>query len=175
MKMNSWLKYLLLLLLCGLELSASAQSNKIDKDMAKFFVGAWSGEGEFANGKKIEADVTFYLSVDSTSLISIYADRLPFRFKSALAMDIDGASGKFIAHMINNFTGLKDFTSDGWQGGKITLANQEDQKGKGTLYQHFIYEKIDNDHFKATYLYGMDSTKLKEGDHLIFTRAGENK
>ena len=168
--MNSRAKYLFLLLLCIWGLSANAQSKKINDDMAKFFVGTWVGEGELANGKKIEADVTFYLSVDSTSLISIYADRLPNRFKSALEMGTDGTSGKFIAHIINNFTGLKNFTSDGWQNGKITLANQEDQKGKGTLYQHFIYEKIDDDHFKATYLYGMDSAKLQEGDHLIFTR-----
>src|ERR1700743_2123170 len=122
-------KYLFLSLLCIWQLSVKAQSNKINDDMAKFYIGTWAGEGELANGKKIEADVTFYLSVDSTSLISIYADRLPYRFKSALAMGTDRASGKFIAHIINNFNGLKDFTSDGWQNGKITLVNQEDQKG----------------------------------------------
>src|ERR1700761_4494404 len=172
--MNSRAKYLFLLLLCIWGLSANAQSKKINDDMAKFFVGTWVGEGELANGKKIEADVTFYLSVDSTSLISIYADRLPYRFKSALAMGTDGASRKFVAHVINNFTGLQEFTSDGWQNGKIILVNQAEQKGKGTLYQHFVYEKIDDDHFKATYLYGMDSANLKEGDHLIFTRIAKD-
>jgi hypothetical protein len=43
------LKCSLLLLLCvGMFSVAKAQQKKIDNDMAKFFVGNWSGEGQFA-------------------------------------------------------------------------------------------------------------------------------
>jgi hypothetical protein len=173
--MNKLLKTGLLLLVCMATFSAvHAQSSRADNDMSKFLVGTWSGTGKLANGKTIEADVAFTLATDSSCLISIYADRAPNVFRSEATFGISGSTGKFFAHFINNFTGLKDFTSDGWQDGKIILGNQEDYKGKGTLYQQFIYEKIDNDHFKATYKYGMDSTKLKEGDYLIFTRVIKN-
>lgn len=39
---------LLLLLFIGMFSVAKAQQKKIDNDMAKFFVGNWSGEGQFA-------------------------------------------------------------------------------------------------------------------------------
>ena len=142
--------------------------------MAKFFTGTWTGEGQFANGKKIAADVTFYLSVDSSSLISMYADKAPNVYKAASVWGIEASNGKFVAHIINNSTGLKEFSSDGWLNGKIILANQENYKGRGMFYQHFIYEKLDDDHFKVTYIHGLDSGKLKEGDHLIFTKMPKN-
>ena len=149
---------------------ARAQSSHVDKAMSRFFVGNWSGAGKLANGKTIEADVTFTIATDSSCLISMYADRAPNAFKAAAVFGVDNATGKFYAHFLNNFTGLKDFTSDGWQDGKILLENQEDYKGRGTLYQQFIYEKIDESHFKATYKYGFDKTQLKVGDYLIFTK-----
>ena len=167
----SKLKYRLLFILClGAFVTASAQQKKINSDMAKYFVGSWTGAGEFANGKKIEADVSFYLSVDSTSLINIYTDKAPNRYKATSAWTL-GADGNMVAHIINNFTALKDFTSDGWQNGKIVLTNKEPYQNKGLLYQQFTFEKIDDDNFKVTYVYGLDPAKLKEGDHLVFSRS----
>jgi len=172
--MNNLSKLILLFLFCVGVTTIQAQSKRVDKDMASFFTGTWSGTGQFANGKTIEADVTFTVATDSSCLISMYADRAPNRYKASAVFGIESSTGKFSAQFLNNFTGLKDFTSDGWRDGKIVLANQEDYKGRGTLYQQFIYEKIDGDHFKATYMYGMDRSKLKEGDHLIFTRSAAN-
>lgn len=149
--------------------SAKGQSPKINMDMAKYFSGNWAGAGEFANGKKVEADVSFYISTDSTSLINIYADKAPNRYKATSAWAV-APGGKTVAHIINNFTGLNDFTSDGWQNGKIILANTSVRQGRGTLYQQFVFEKIDDDHFRVTYYYGFDIAKLKEGDHLVFAK-----
>jgi hypothetical protein len=172
--MNNLSKLTLLLLLFMGVNTIHAQSKRVDKDMTSFFKGTWSGTGQFANGKTIEADVTFTVATDSSCLISMYADRAPNRYKASAVFGIDSSTGKFSAQFLNNFTGLKAFTSDGWRNGKIILANEENANGKGTLYQQFIYEKIDNNHFKATYMYGMDSSRLKEGDHLIFTRSTGN-
>src|ERR1700744_540406 len=107
------LKMLMLLLLCLATFSTvHAQSSHADKDMAKFFVGSWSGAGKLANGKTIEADVTFTLATDSSCLISMYADRAPNVFKAAAVFGVDDMTRKFYARFLNNFTGLKDFTSD---------------------------------------------------------------
>ena len=55
--MNIKLKYFLLLILCiGTFSITKAQPKKVDAEMAKFFTGNWTGEGQFANGKKIAAD-----------------------------------------------------------------------------------------------------------------------
>jgi len=162
-------KYITGYLLIISAISAKGQSPKINMDMAKYFAGSWVGAGEFANGKKVEADVSFYISTDSTSLINIYADKAPNRYKATSAW-VTGGDGKTVAHIINNFTGLNHFTSDGWENGKIILANASAHQGRGTLYQQFVFEKIDNDHFRVTYYYGFDIVRLKEGDHLIFSR-----
>ncbi len=64
----------ILILLAGFSLIISAQEktqtksvppakfktpNVVPLEMAEFFVGEWNGQGEFASGKKIEADVSF--------------------------------------------------------------------------------------------------------------------
>ncbi|HTK19892.1 MAG TPA: hypothetical protein VL442_10280 [Mucilaginibacter sp.] len=121
--MNNLSKLTLLLLLFMGVNTIQAQSKHVDKDMSAFFTGVWSGTGKLANGKTIEADVTFTVATDSSCLISMYADRAPNRFKAAAAFGIDSSTGKFSAQFLNNFTGLKDFTSDGWRNGKIILAN----------------------------------------------------
>jgi hypothetical protein len=152
--------------------NAKAQAVKVDPDMAKFFVGKWGGEGQFANGKSIAADLTFYLSVDSCHLIYVYADRAPNNYKAAGDWSTD-RSDKFTAQIINNFTGLKEFNGK-WDNGKLMILNTDHYKGNVTIYQSFIYDKIDDDHLKITYMYGRDSTNLKEGDHLIFSRQKVN-
>lgn len=162
--------HLLTLIALSLFATAKAQPKKINTEMAKYFAGSWTGKGQFANGKVIEADVSFYLAVDSTSLINVYADKAPNRYKATSAWGV-APGGKTVAHIINNFTGMKDFTSDGWQNGRIVLINKEPYQDKGLLYQQFTFEKIDGDHFKVTYEYGFDPAKLKEGDYLIFSRS----
>ena len=153
-------------------LNTEGQTTKVDPAIAKYFVGNWGGQGQFANGKSIQADVTFYLSVDSCHLINVYADRPPNRYKSSGDWSIDG-SGTLTAFIINNFTGLKEFKGR-WENGKLVISNTDNYPGKVTIYQSFIYDRIDDDNFKITYMYGRDSRDLKEGDHLIFTRQKTN-
>jgi hypothetical protein len=133
---------LLLLLYVGMFSVAKAQQKKIDNDMAKFFVGNWSGEGQFANGKKIAADVSFSLSVDSSSLIYVHADKPPNVYKATSAWGIDKLTRKFVTHIISNFSGHPEFTSEGWKSGQIIFTNSANIPARGVFYQHFICERI---------------------------------
>jgi hypothetical protein len=49
--------------------TALAQKNdpplRIAPDLVSFFTGHWTGEGQFAQGRKIAADLSFELSLDS--------------------------------------------------------------------------------------------------------------
>jgi hypothetical protein len=152
--------------------AVKAQTAKINTDLAKFYVGNWEGKGQFANGKDIEADVAFYLSTDSCHLINIYSDRLPNRYKATGDWIGSGSVG-ITARVINNFTGLNQFEGQ-CRNDDVSISNKVQYRGAGVIYQSFIYAKVDDDHFKVTYVYGRDSTQMKEGDHLIFSRIKSN-
>ncbi|HTE01867.1 MAG TPA: hypothetical protein VK668_21405 [Mucilaginibacter sp.] len=174
--MNLKLKHLFFILLCiGLLSEIQAQPKRINPDLVKFFNGSWSGDGQFANGKKISAEASFTLSADSSCLIYIHTDRAPNVYKATSAWGIDKTSGKLVSHVINNFNGHTGFTSDGWHQGKLILtASDTLNNGKGVFYQHFIYEKLNEDQFKMTYGMSRDGINWREGDHLIFVRNAKN-
>ncbi len=64
---------LALLALCALP-AHSQEPQRVDADMAAFFTGDWSGAGEFANGKKIAADVNFHPELDGQWLMYTHKD-----------------------------------------------------------------------------------------------------
>jgi hypothetical protein len=174
-QMNLKPKYLFFILLCiGLISETQAQSKRLNPDLVKFFNGSWTGDGQFANGKKISAEASFILSADSSCLIYIHTDKAPNVYRATSAWGIDKTSGKLVSHVINNFNGHTEFTSDGWQQGKLILTTMDTIKGKGVFYQHFIYETLNEDRFKMTYEASRDGINWREGDHLIFVRKAKN-
>ena len=78
---------LLFILCCGMLNNAYAQQtnsvNKLSDDLLNFFIGPWTDMGEFANGKKISAEIT----LDSSWLSFMHKNRLPNRYK-ALSMGV---------------------------------------------------------------------------------------
>jgi hypothetical protein len=50
--------------------------------LKEFFVGEWSGAGEFSNGRKIEADVSFSTDLDNQWLSYRHTDRAPNKYKA---------------------------------------------------------------------------------------------
>lgn len=138
--------------------------------MVKFFTGKWSGSGKFANGKDISADITVALSLDSAWLEVDHADKAPNHHKAKSFWGVNRTTGEFVAYTFDNFQGHRQFTSSGWKDNKLILTTQEYYAGYGTVYQHFIYEKISPDSFKMTYETSLDAINWKLGDSLTFKR-----
>ncbi|SRR5258707_1303130 len=55
---------------------------RLPNDLVDFFSGEWNGTGEFASGKKIEADISFTPDLDGQWLVYRHADRPPNRYKA---------------------------------------------------------------------------------------------
>jgi hypothetical protein len=146
------------------------QDNKLWDDLASFFVGTWSGSGAFANGKKIAADVTFKLSLDSSWIIYEHTDKKPNRYKAISMWGVDPLSGEFTAYLFDNFHGHRKFASDGWKEGKLVLTTHEFYPPQGLRFQHFIFYKLSDKSFKMTYETSRDGMAWNLGDYLIFTR-----
>lgn len=164
--------FLALLLLATILIEASAQnpSHHIPSDLVEFFLGEWEGHGQFASGKEIAADVSFKMSLDDQWLMYEHTDREPNKYKALSVWGVDGQTGEFVAYSFNNFQGHKRFLSNGWQNGKLILSRGEHVPGRGTFFEHFIYEKINGSSFKMTYETSRDGIEWKMIDSLVFER-----
>lgn len=161
-------------LLCFFSLNyCSAQTttaNKLPADLVNFFIGEWTGEGEFASGKKISADVSFKLTLDSSWILYEHSDRIPNKYKATSMWGVDNSTGEFIAYSFDNFQGHRKFVSDGWKNGKLVLTVSEYYPQRGLFFQHFIYEKLGDKSFKMTFETSKDAVSWKMGDYLIFKK-----
>jgi len=145
-----------------------AQQPATDPAMIKFFGGNWSCAGEFANGNKIEADVSFAPELDGKWLLYRHADRPPGLFKALALWGVDQPSGSLVAVMEDNFGNARLFTSDGWKDGSVTFnrATILDQK---ITQERFRYERQSADSFKMTYERSVGG-KWKMGDFIVCGR-----
>lgn len=162
----------LLFILINIFSPANAQV-KIDNDIIKYFFGDWVGEGMFSNGKKIAANVTFKLSLDSCWLINTHQDIPPGTYTAVSAWGIE-TSGKWVNNRISNFDGYQQLTSNGWKPSEISFTAKPTKYQNKIFFQHFIYQEISHDQFKMTYEVSYDGVAWKEGDHLIFKRTIKN-
>ena len=158
------------LLYASHSLKAQATSQKVPATIISFFTGEWHGGGKFANGKTISANASFTISLDSSWLIENHEDIPPNKYKAVSMWGIDPANSRFIAFIFDNNGGHRKFYSDGWQAGKLVLSTKEYVKGRGNVFEHFIYEEKSNESFKMTFEVSRDGTTWKLIDSLMYRK-----
>lgn len=164
-------QFIILLLSLGLSTSLKAQtSQQLPADMVQFFLGNWTGDGAFASGKKIAADLSFKLSLDSAWIMYEHTDQAPNRYKALSMWGVDKQTGELVDYVFDNFRGHRKFSSNGWQDGKLTLTRQIPQPTNKVLYERFLYEKLSPQSFKMTYETSQDNNTWKMVDYLTFTK-----
>lgn len=161
---------ILLVISLSIHAQTTSANHKLPEDLLHFFIGNWSGEGAFANGRKIAADVSFKLALDSSWLTYEHTDQLPGSYKAFSMWGVDRQSGQFMAYTFDNFGGHRQFVSGGWKDGKIRLTDSEFYPGAGLIFEHFIFERLTEKSFKMTYETSNDSFRWSLGDSLVFTR-----
>src|SRR5581483_6465527 len=184
----------ILLLISSLLVSATAQSQdkttvpppppqkadppiRLPQELIDFFSGEWSGAGEFANGKKIEADVSFAPELDSQWLVYRHADRAPNRYKALGTWGYEYTSKQFVMILNDNFGGVRTFSSDGWNNRRVVFTrspalNFQTTGSTAALMRHerFIFERQPDQAFKMTYEVSADGVQWRMGDYLVFTK-----
>ena len=143
---------------------------KPSKELLSFFTGEWSGEGKFASGRAIGADLSFKASLDSTWLEHRHVDKAPNTYKATSWWGTDQQTGEFIAYIFDSVGGHRKFTSEGWKNGKLVLTTQQEHPQGGMIWQHFVYERISNSSFKMTFEMSRDGINWRMIDYLIFNR-----
>jgi len=163
--------------------AASAQQQKFEPpmrlptDLVRFFSGEWAGAGEFASGKKIEADASFSPDLDNQWLVYRHADRAPNSYKALGMWGFEYTSKKFIMVINDNFGGARLFSSEGWRDRKVVFLKQNTlapQTGAAAAQpgnqERFTFERQTDDAFKMTYEVSKDGTNWRMGDYLIFKK-----
>jgi len=150
---------------------------RLPKELSAFFAGEWSGNGEFANGKKITADVSFKPDLDDQWLIYRHTDRAPGLYKALGMWGIERSSKRLIMIVNDNFGGMRLFTSEGWVNGAVVF--QKDTAimpaspataPQQVIRERFSFERQADDMFKMTYETSNDGKTWRLGDYLIFKR-----
>ena len=162
------MKSTLFVLVVASALFCSAQQPTTDPAMIKFFGGNWSCAGEFSNGKKVEADLSFVPELDGKWLLYRHADRPPGQFKALAVWGVDQPSGRLVSVAEDNFGNARLFTSDGWKDGSVTFNRAAilDQK---LTQERFRYQRQSADSFKMTYERSVEG-QWKLGDFIVCAR-----
>ena len=150
--------------------STPAAPKRTPPDFIEFFAGEWSGAGEFANGKKIEADVTFTPDLDQQWLVYRHTDRAPGIYKALGTMGIDRPSGQFVMLLNDSGGGVRLFASEGWANGKIVFEKTAMLNKPITSQERFTFERQADNSFKMTYETNRDGQTWKLGDYLVFKK-----
>jgi hypothetical protein len=159
------------LLFAASQISAQQKTlQKLSPDLIHYFAGAWEGKGEFANGRKIEADLIFTMPLDSAWLNCSHVDRLPNNYKASLMWGCDKKTGRFLAYNFDNFQGHRQFESAGWVDHKLVLSNSQEISKTVLAREHFIYEQIDDNSFRMTYETNIDGQSWNMIDYIVFKR-----
>jgi len=142
---------ILLFFFSNLQAQSPENQSKLNIDFVKFFEGIWVGEGQFSNGRKIEAEVSFKLSLDSCWLVYSHNDKAPNHYKAMSVWGIDKATGKLLDYVFDNFQGHRLFISNGWEQNMLLLTEKEFTPANGVIFQRFIYLKTGANKFKMSY------------------------
>jgi len=153
-------------------LSAQAQTKnqKLPSEFVAFFQGTWSGVGKFTNGKPIEANLSFNLTLDSCWLNYEHHDQPPNLYHALSMWGIDRSSGQFVAYLFDSFQGHRKFESNGWSQNKLVLTTSENNPTSGLVFQQFTYEKLTDKTFKMSFEMSRDARTWKLIDNLTFTK-----
>jgi len=150
---------------------------RLPTDLVQFFSGEWTGTGEFASGKKIEADVSFRSDLDNQWLVYRHNDCAPGIYKAIGMWGTEYTSKQFVMVINNNFGGSRLFSSEGWRDGKIvflkrnTITTQPTAVvGQPINQERFTFERQADGTFKMTYEVSKDGTNWRIGDYLIFKK-----
>ena len=113
-----------------------------------FFGGSWSCHGEFpGNGKTIASAEQFAPDLLGHWLTMKHVDRPPFGYQAVEMWRYDAASKRFDNYVFDDASGIRHYTSPGWDGSRLTWTL--DTSGKQA--DRFVFERKDAAHYQVDY------------------------
>lgn len=131
------------------------------------FLGTRHCSGTFLkSGKAISASESFSVELSGYWLMMRHADDAPNSFDALETWGYDDQRKLFVAHVYDNFSGNREYTSPGWDGTKLTWTNVAAANGKR---DRFVFEQQANSAYRYTYELSSDDTNWTGVDSLVCT------
>jgi hypothetical protein len=146
----------------------SERPTRVPADMAAFYSGDWSGRGQFASGRPIEADVSFRPELDGQWLQYRHTDRAPNSYKALGMWGIESATRKLTMTLNDSGGGARTFTSDGWTGGALTFARTV--SNEPLREERFVFTRLSDNSFRMAYEVHVAPQEWRMVDTLVFDR-----
>lgn len=138
-------------------------------DLASFFTGDWSGRGQFASGRPIEADVSFRPELGGQWLQYRHTDRAPNSYKALGMWGIESASRKLVMTVNDSSGGARTFTSDGWNDGSVVFIRTI--SAEPLREERFVFKRVTDQSFHMAYEVRAGEQPWRMIDQLTFERA----
>jgi hypothetical protein len=105
------------------------------------FAGTYLCAGKFANGTPISSTVRFDLDLGGAAIVKHHDDTSPPALYHAVEVwTYQPKEHRFLASITDNFGGVRELTSPGLEGSKLTWTSGPAVKPK----QQFVYTKADD-------------------------------
>jgi hypothetical protein len=136
--------------------------------LASFFGGEWSGRGQFASGRPIEADVSFRLELDGQWLQYRHADRAPNSYKALGMWGVDSTTRKLVMTINDNGGGARTFEGGGWNDGAVTFLRTISVEP--LREERFVFTRLAENRFRMAYEVHVAPKDWRMIDELVFER-----
>lgn len=141
-------------------------------DVADYFSGSWSGQGQFTRtGKALASTYRFTPAYDGEALSVEHVELPPATFAWLGLMTLDGRSGDLVLMMASNHGGGgRLMRSKGWDGDTLTFEAAELQAAFAR--ERLTFHRLGPDTFRAAYEMSRDNGQTwRTGDEQTFTRS----
>lgn len=154
-------------------LAAAPQSTARSSDALApmaYFIGDWVCSGVFpSTGKTISSKMSFRYDLDKKAIVKHHDDTSPPALYHAVELWVFSASDKrFNAAIVDNFGGVRDFTSPGWDGDTLVWSSQPSVQPP----QQFVYKKTPSNGFSVDWRVSRDGKTYVVGDTLTCVNPG---
>ena len=128
------------------------------------FIGSRHCAGTFLkSGKAISSTETVSADLSGYWLTLRHADELPFTVQAREQWGYDAKAGRFVAYIYDNFGGVRQFASPGWEGDRFTWTDVDTSMPKR---DRFVFEKRPNGAYQFTYEVNSDGNTCTGVDSL---------
>ncbi|HSU16521.1 hypothetical protein [Longimicrobium sp.] len=161
------------LLAAALPLAAQTQPQPApgSAEMFAFLSGRWGCAGEFASGRKLEADLAFTPQLDGKWLEFRHTDRAPGRYQAISHWGTDPATGTMVSLMFDIGGGVRLFTAaEGWKDRAVAFETAQlmaPPRGR----ERFTYRAESAATLRVTWEVNRDGA-WRMGDWLLCTKQG---
>lgn len=135
-----------------------------------YFVGSWQCDGVFPRtGATISSTISFEADAKLGALIKHHDDTPPNAYHALEIWVYSANDHHYNAAIADNFGGVRQFTSPGWDGDRLTWTDDSNVT-PAMKSQRFVYERQSPSQFKLDWQTSRDGTTYLVGDTLTCKR-----